>query len=271
MARRPTIFGIDEEVIDEVVQTALGLNHVALQGFHVYAGTQCLDPEAIAENIRNIAGIFGRLIDQHNLTVEHLVFGSGFGIRYHAGADELDPVAVASSCVAEIDALRSRPGAASATMALEMGRYLVGEAGWFLTRVLGTKHTRGADLLALDGGMNHYLGASGNLGGVLKRNYPVEAVTGDAGREGTYDLCGPLCTNIDALGKGIETRGLEVGDIVAIGCAGAYGLTSSPTHFISHAPPREILLPAVDAADAAVDITADGPGITPLDWTRFAD
>ncbi len=271
MARRPTIFGVDEEVIDEAVQVAVGLDHVALRGFHVYAGTQCLDAAAIAENIRNIAGIFGRLIDQHGLTVEHLVFGSGFGIRYHEGAKELDPAEVAAGCVAELDALRARPGAASATMALEMGRYLVGEAGWFLARVLGTKHTRGADLIALDGGMNHYLGASGNLGGVLKRNYPIEAVTGDPNREGTYDLCGPLCTNIDALGKRAETWALDVGDLVAIGCAGAYGLSSSPIHFISHAPPREILVPSVDAADAAHDISVDSPSITPPDWSRFAN
>mgnify|MGYP001828184302 CR=1 FL=1 len=271
MARRPTIFGIDEEVVDDVVRVAQSLEHVSLRGFHVYAGTQCLDPAAIAENIRNIAGIFGRLIDEHGLTVEHLVFGSGFGIRYHAGAEELDPTEIASGCVAELDALRARPGAASATMALEMGRFLVGEAGWFLARVLAAKHTRGTDLLALDGGMNHYLGASGNLGGVLKRNYPVEAVTGDPARGGTYDLCGPLCTNIDALGKKVEARSLDIGDIVAIGCAGAYGLTSSPIHFISHAPPVEILLPSTEAVDAAVDITADGPSATPPDWNRFAD
>ena len=243
-----------------------------LQGFHVYAGTQCLDAEAIAENIRNIAGIFGRLIDQHDLTVEHLVFGSGFGIRYHAGAEELDPAEVASGCVAELDALRARPGAASATMALEMGRYLVGEAGWFLARVLGTKHTRGADLIALDGGMNHYLGASGNLGGVLKRNYPIEAVTGDPNREGTYDLCGPFCTNIDALGKRAETWALDVGDVVAIGCAGAYGLTlvSDPLHFPRSATgspsSRRWMRPT-----PLVDISVDSPSITPPDWSRFAD
>ena len=218
----------------------------------------------------NIARIFGRLIDQHELSVEHLVFGSGFGIRYHAGSAELDPSEVASGCLAELDALRSRPGAASATMALEMGRYLVGEAGWFLARVLSTKHTRGVDLLALDGGMNHYLGASGNLGAVLKRNYPIEAITGDPAREGMYDLCGPLCTNIDALGKKVETRALRTGDVIAIGCAGAYGLSSSPIHFISHAPPREILLPAMDAAAAAVDITTDAPSVSPPDWLRFS-
>ena len=271
MARRPTIFGIDEEAIDEVVRVALELDHVALRGFHVYAGTQCLDAGAIAENIRNIAAIFGRLIEEHGLSVEHLVFGSGFGIRYHDGAEELDPSEIAAGCIAELDTLRALPGAASATMALEMGRYLVGEAGWFLARILSTKHTRGVDLLALDGGMNHYLGASGNLGAVLKRNYPIEAVTGDPGRKGTYDLCGPLCTNIDALGKKVETRALGTGDIVAIGCAGAYGLTSSPIHFISHAPPREILLAAVDAAGAAVDITHDAPSVTPPDWSRFCD
>ena len=74
--------------------------------------------------------------------------------------------------------------------------------------------------------------------------------------------------DIDALGKGIETRALEPGDIVAIGCAGAYGLTSSPVHFISHAPPREILLPV---GGEATDITADGPATTAPDWSRFAD
>lgn len=271
MARRPTIFGIDEEEIDDAVRVSLGLDHLRLDGFHVYAGTQCLDADALAENIRNIAGLFSRLIADHSLEVGHLVFGSGFGIAYHDGAESLDAAAVAAGCTKAIDDLAAQPGATTATMALEMGRFLVGEAGWYLARVLGTKHTRGTDLVVLDGGMNHYLGASGNLGAVLKRNYPVAAVTGDEEALGTYDLAGPLCTNIDTLGKGVETTRLAEGDVVAIGCAGAYGLTSSPLHFISHAPPREILVDDLVSLEVARDITAEGPAATPPDWTRLAD
>ena len=271
MARRPTIFGIDEEVIDDAVRLAEQLEHVRLEGFHVYAGTQCLDAGALAENIRNISRLFGRLIEDHSLNVEHLVFGSGFGIDYHGSSEPLDPAEVAAGCVDSLDELKAHPGAASATMALEMGRYLIGEAGVYLVSVLGTKATRGSDLLVLDGGMHHYLGASGNLGGVLKRNYPVEAVTGDENRQRTYDLSGPLCTNIDSMGKGIQTRELDTGDVVAIGCAGAYGLTSSPVHFISHAPPTEVLLPSVDEVDRALDITLDGTAAIAPDWRRFAD
>jgi len=271
MARRPTIFGIDEEEIDAAVELAQSLPNIDLAGFHVYAGTQCLDADALAENIRNIARLYTSLLDRHSLSVEHLVFGSGFGIRYHDGAEGLDPPQIAAGCVDAIDALRAHPGAADATMALEMGRFLVGEAGWFVTRVLGTKHTRGTALLALDGGMNHYLGASGNLGGVLKRNYPVTAVTNSEGEATPYDLSGPLCTNIDALGKGIEMGHVGPGDLVAIGCAGAYGITSSPLHFISHAPPREVLIPAEGGIDAAIDITDQSPISDPPDWARFAD
>jgi diaminopimelate decarboxylase len=122
-----------------------------------------------------------------------------------------------------------------------MGRYLVGEAGVYLTRVTRIKRSRGSDIAICDGGMNHHLGACGHLGSVIHRNYRIFRVGGEPG-EATrpYELVGPLCTSIDTLGHGVELPELREGDLLGVRCSGAYGLTASPVHFIRHAPAREL-------------------------------
>lgn len=258
MARRATIFGIDEEEIDEAVAATLALEGVDLVGFHVYAGTQCLDAQAVAENLRNVARLYARLVDDHDLAVRHLIFGSGFGIPYHAGAEPLALDEVVAGARPALEELRARLGS-GVTFALEMGRYLVGPAGWYVARVRRVKHSRGSVIVALDGGMHHHLAASGNLGGVLKRNYPIVALTA-SGEPSKVDLAGPLCTNIDVLGRGVELPALEPGDLVAIAASGAYGPSTSPLGFISHPPPRELLADDLRSGSDVVDITAAGPG-----------
>jgi diaminopimelate decarboxylase len=252
MAGKPSVFGIDEEEADEAVRLARDLPGVDLAGFHIYSGTNSLSVDAIDENIGIFVEIFERLSAEHGIAPRALVFGSGFGIPYQPGQAPLDVAALAPRLVARIDAMKQAPRLANARCSLEMGRWLVGPHGYLVTGVVSLKRSRGADLALLDAGFNNHLAAAGMMGTVIRRNWPFHALSGEGRAARTYNLAGPLCTTIDQLATKIELPELAIGDLLAIGASGAYGLTSSPTRFISHPEPREIL---VEADGALHDVT----------------
>lgn len=252
MAGKPTQFGVDEEEAAAAI-TAIGqLARLRLVGFHAYSGTQCVDAKAVGENFGIFARIFGELSRQCDLHPEAIVFGAGFGIPYHPGMNELDLPAAAAAAAPALERLASDPRTGGATLYLEMGRYLVGEAGLYVTRVTRIKRSRGSEIAILDGGMNHHLGACGHLGSVIHRNYRIFRIgAAPAEARRPYELVGPLCTSIDTLGHGVELPELREGDLLGVHSSGAYGLTASPVNFISHEPPREV---AVEG-DAIRDIS----------------
>ena len=127
---------------------------------------------------------------------------------------------------------------------LELGRFLVGPSGYFLTSVISEKHSRGMAVRICDGGMNNHLAACGLMGGIIRRNWPMWKIENQDKNytEAEYLITGPLCTAIDTLGHKVRLPELHCGDLIAIGSSGAYGLTSSPTRFISHPEPREYLV-----------------------------
>ncbi len=243
MAGRPSPFGIDVEEAEAALAEILALPNLTLAGLHIYSGTQCLKAEAIVENYAIFIEIFERLCARHDIAPRKLIFGSGLGIPYHDGDAALDLGAVAVATNPMLDALRALPRFADTVFALELGRYLVGEAGYFLTRVLSVKESRGRRIAICDGGMNCHLPASGHFGMVIPRNYRMHRVSlGEAaGPVEEIDLSGPLCTSIDKLGRGVKLPRLAEGDLVAVHCSGAYGPTASPLGFISHSAPVEVL------------------------------
>lgn len=248
MAGKPSQFGIDEEEAERAVEEILSLPGLALEGFHVYSGTQSLRPAAIAENYAIFVDIFRRLCGRFDVAPRKLIFGSGLGIPYHEGDAPLALESVAEGIVPLLDELAAEPRFAASRLVLETGRYLVGEAGYYLTSVLRVKESRGTAIAVCDGGMNHHLGACGHLGTVIHRNYRMFRVGGREAplAERPYDLVGPLCTTIDTLGHRVRLPDLTAGDVVAVRCSGAYGATASPVYFIRHAPPREVLVERVD-------------------------
>lgn len=273
MSRRATIFGIDEEHIDSAIELAKALPSLDLQGFHVYAGTQCLNAQSIVENITNVARLYSDLVERHGVEARQLIFGAGFGIPYHDKEAAIDLDEIAAATVPIFEQLAATRLADGGQISLEMGRFLVGECGVFLTRVINSKATRGTEILVVDGGMNNFLGASGNLGSVLKRNYPVHNVSRlEDGELQDYDIAGPLCTNIDTLGRGVSLPPTERDDLIAVGCGGAYGLTASPLYFISHRLPRELVAERRGDGFELVDVSDSGvPRALPDwqgDWTR---
>jgi diaminopimelate decarboxylase len=259
MSGKPSQFGIDEEELGPALEGMKALANVAFRGFHIYSGTQCLDAGSVAQNFEIFIGLFARFAEAHDLAPAKLIFGSGFGIPYHDGQQPLDLGAVAESVNPMIDALRENPRLARADCLLEMGRYLVGESGYYLTRVLRVKDSRGKRILICDGGMHQHLAAAGLMGSVLHRNYlMVNASRDDQARQGKYDLVGSLCTTIDRLGRDLPLPETSAGDLIAIRSSGAYGLTSSPLHFISHPLPRELLVETVAGQREVHDVSDRG-------------
>lgn len=246
MAGRPCQFGIDEEDAREAVACIMDLPALDLAGFHIYSGTQCLKPEAIAENYGLFIEIFRELCRVHDIRPKKLVFGSGFGIPYHDQDQPVDAHEVAGHALPALRAFRAEERFGDTELLLETGRYLMGEAGIYLTRVVNRKRSRGAEIATFDGGMNHHLGACGHLGMALHRNYRLFKVSSPTeahdGPPCAFDLYGPLCTTIDVLGRGVMLPELQIGDVIGIHCSGAYGVTASPAHFISHDLPVEIIV-----------------------------
>lgn len=245
MSGKPTQFGIDEEDLSAALDEVMQLRHLRVAGFHAYSGTQCLKAEAIAENWLNFLRLFQQASEQLDLAPEKLIFGSGLGIPYHEGDADIDLDAVAKLVHPVIERVAAEPRYARTQWVLETGRFLVGEAGVYLARVVHTKVSRGKRIVVLDGGMNHHLAAAGHLGMVIHRPYRMSVLRAGDSRQvravEPHDIFGPLCTSIDTLGRGVQLPRLEEGDILAVHCSGAYGPSSSPAGFISHPPAQEFM------------------------------
>ncbi len=212
------------------------------RGWHIFAGSQALDPMAIIETQAATIDLAARLSDAVGAAPPLVNLGGGFGIPYFPGDERLDirPIGVALDT-----ALNALPNILTdSAFAIELGRWLVGEAGIYLTRVVDVKQSQGETFVVVDGGLHHQLAASGNFGTVVRRNYPI-AVANRFGREPTsqpVNVVGCLCTPIDRLGEKVALPPVDVGDFIAIFLAGAYGASASPAAFLGHPSPRELLL-----------------------------
>ena len=242
MAGKPSQFGVDEELIEGAIDEIVALPGLNLIGFHIYSGTNSLNAEAIAENFGIFIGLFRQAVAHAGIRPRKLIFGSGFGIPYVAGDPLLDVDAVAARAVPMIAELKRDPLFAQTRCVLEMGRWLVGPGGWLLTGVIGEKPSRGVQFRLCDAGFNNHLAACGMMGTVIRRNWSIVNLTNPAAEAGKYTLVGPLCTTIDILATDITLPHVRVGDVLAIANSGAYGLTASPTRFISHPEPGEVLI-----------------------------
>lgn len=249
MSGKPSQFGIDEEDLIPALDAIAALPNLDLIGFHIYSGSNSLSAEAIAENFAIFIDLFRRAARHTGRAPDKLVFGAGFGLAYLPGESPLDIEALAALANPQVDALRQEPLFAKAAMVLETGRWLVGPCGWLLSSIVSEKASRGTDFRMCDAGFNNHLAAYGMMGSVIRRNWRVVNLSNPEGEPSRYTIAGPLCTTIDTLASKIDLPELRVGDVIAIENSGAYGLTSSPTRFISHPEPREAILEGGELRD----------------------
>lgn len=233
-------FGMDPEQAVAAIDRARERDLQAL-GFHVYSGSQNLDGGKIADAQRQAAEVALDVAERTGLAIEELNVGGGFGVPYHAGQAPLDLTPVATQ-LAEIRARLDRIEP-KGRLVIELGRYLVAEAGIYVVRILDRKPSRGRTYLVTDGGLHHNQAAAGLLGQMLPRSYPMR-VGGEAARREVeaVDIVGCLCTPIDSFGRNLSLPRCEVGELIAVLNSGAYGASASPERFLGHAPARELLV-----------------------------
>ena len=213
---------------------------LAFEGFHCYAGSQNLSAEAIVEAQQRSYDLLRGWLDLLPAPVRSLNLGGGFGIPYSDRDRSLDLVPV-KRALADLAGRCEADFGAQARIVIELGRYLVGEAGIYVCRVIDRKLSRGHPFLVTDGGMHQHLAASGNFGQVIRRNYPV-AVNGHRPGSGTVSVVGPLCTPLDLLGDRVELPDAGPGDLIVVFQSGAYGRTASPRQFLGHPDVVEALI-----------------------------
>ncbi|GBU16316.1 MULTISPECIES: type III PLP-dependent enzyme [Methylobacterium] len=243
MGGKASPFGFDEEALDAAVDAVTAEPRLKLSGLHLFAGTQGLSAPTLLAQWAHGLELAARIAARSGRPLATIDLGGGLGIPYFAGEEPLDLDALRDGLPPLRERLRADPLLTEARVVLEPGRYLVGEAGLYVVRVRAVKPSRGSRFVIADGGMHHHLAASGNLGQIVKRDFPVAAVVeGEGAERSPAALVGPLCTPLDTLARAAPLPELAAGDLVAVLQSGAYGLTASPTGFLGHPLPAEVLV-----------------------------
>ncbi|EDL50419.1 pyridoxal-dependent decarboxylase, exosortase A system-associated [Erythrobacter sp. SD-21] len=233
-------FGVDAERVPALAREIIGAG-CEFRGLHIFPGSQALDADAVIETQASTLDLAHRIASEAGLDLPKLNMGGGYGIPYFNGDTPLDIERVGAALEERFANLPDT--LAGAELFIELGRYIVGEAGVYLTRILDRKESHGETYLVTDGGLHHQLAASGNFGTVVRRNYPLAIASRfDAEPSEVANVVGCLCTPLDRLADKAQLPRAEVGDLVAVFCAGAYGASASPSAFLGQGPAEEMLV-----------------------------
>jgi diaminopimelate decarboxylase len=233
-------FGLDAARVPALAREIIAAG-ADWRGLHIFTGSQALDAEAIAETQGNVLDLADQLAGEIGAPMPNLNMGGGLGIPYFNGDTPVDLALVGERLAERFAHLPDT--LAETELCIELGRYLVGEAGVYLCTVVDRKESHGETYLITDGGLHHQLAASGNFGTVVRRNYPVAIATKfGAPADEEASVVGCLCTPLDRLADKAELPRADVGDLVAVFCAGAYGASASPSAFLGQGPAREMLI-----------------------------
>lgn len=250
-----TQFGFDEELMAEAVQLAQSApDAVEVAGLHVYVGSQMVDIEGIVTNWEHVLNLAEALADL-GVTVRKIDLGGGFGVPYFEGQPEFDLAGLGRAFGPRIAArAKASPKLKQAKLIIELGRFLVAEAGVYVTRVVDVKESRGTKYVVTDGGMNHHITATGNFGQVFRKAYPMANVSRlGAAADFAGTVVGPCCTPLDQFGAKLTLAPPEPGDLLGVLFSGAYGYSASSLGFLSHPTPAEVLV-----LDGELHVLRDG-------------
>lgn len=239
MSGGPKQFGVDAEIARTIIKKIIKLNF-HFRGLHIFSGSQNLKPDAIIEAQTKTFALARQLADQTGTELQRLNIGGGFGIPYFPGERPLDLTPIGANLEKLIEQFAE--SFANTTIITELGRYIVGEAGVYISQIIDKKISRGSTFLIVNGGLHHHLAASGNFGQVIRKNYPVTIANKIGLQTEHASVVGPLCTPLDVLAQDMELPSAEIGDYVAVFQSGAYGYTASPLNFLSHPYPQEIFI-----------------------------
>ena len=239
MSGGPKQFGIDAEHVPKTLKRLTELN-LAFHGFHIFSGSQNLNADSIIDAHNKTFELAYRLTDHAPTPPKLLNIGGGLGIPYFPGDTKIDLQPIAKNLKNILPS--AKKNLPTAEIVMELGRYLVGEAGVYVCKIIDRKESRDETFLITDGGLHHHLAASGNFGQVIRKNYPVKMGKIRNKKTETVNIVGPLCTPLDILANKMELPEAEIGDLVIVFQSGAYGYTASPEKFLSHPNTIEVLV-----------------------------
>lgn len=233
-------FGIDAACVPALVKEIVAAG-AEFRGFHIFAGSQALDADALIETQGATVALARQLAEDSAAKPPLVNIGGGFGVPYFAGDKPVDIRKIGES-LGKNDNFKAME-AGGVAFACELGRWLVAEAGVYLTRIVDRKVSHGETYLICDGGLHHQLAASGNFGTVVRRNYPIAVANRFAlPAEEEVSVVGCLCTPLDRLGDQVELPKADVGNLISVFLAGAYGKSASPSAFLGHAEALELIV-----------------------------
>ncbi|MBI5177807.1 MAG: alanine racemase [Nitrospinae bacterium] len=227
-------FGFSPEDAERIVAERGKYKNLAITGFHIYMGTQVRTPQTWLKGGEGFVRHVAEVCRKYSFHPIYLNFGGGLGIPYKSGDVEFD-LARFKSGLAKLDRLIARE-IGNVRCHIEPGRYLMGPAGVYVTKVVALKKMRGTNFALTDGGIHHAL-----LPFRVSREFPAVLVRGRGGRKERYVIGGPLCTTLDQSDLPLELPRLAVGDVIAILNSGAYGYGTGMHFFLSHPLPAEVL------------------------------
>jgi diaminopimelate decarboxylase len=238
MGGRPSPFGVDAEKVPAMLEAIQALD-LEFRGFHVFAGSQNLRTQAIVESLQQTVDLVIKLAATSKFRTSFVNLGGGLGIPYFPNEQALELDDLREPLQSAVDRLKAEMGQPDVIM--ELGRYLVGEAGIYVCRVIDVKESRGTLFAVCDGGLHHHLAASGNFGQIIRKNYPIAGGSRKV-ETAVTTVVGPLCTPLDLLADRVTLPAPKPGDLIAVLQSGAYGRSASPSRFLSHPNCREIFL-----------------------------
>ncbi len=243
MGGKPSQFGVDEEQMDEAIDLIQSQPSIEFQGIHLFSGTQILDDGILMNQYKKAMKIGKRVFLKTGMPLHTVDFGGGLGIPYFSGEANLNLPRLEEHLSKLFLEIENDPAFFQTRFVVEPGRFLVGPAGTYIVQVLDIKQSRGKTYVLVDGGMNHHLAASGNLGQVIKKNFPIvnfNQISEEGDKE--FEVVGPLCTPLDTLGRNVRLPMPKIGDFLGILQSGAYARTASPLGFLSHLTPPEVVV-----------------------------
>ena len=221
-------FGIPVVEAEALYRSRADDPHLDFLGVCVHIGSQIVEISPYLRALDTVLGVVDRL-NEAGIALSYVDLGGGFGVGYD-GEPGLDLEALAEEV---IQRLRQR----GLQLIVEPGRFVVGEAGLLLTRVLYTKAFPEKNFVVTDGGMTELLRPS-HYGG-FHRVTPVRLREGSPIVEA--DIVGPVCETGDFLARDREIALPEPGDVLAVETAGAYGF-SMASNYNSRRRPAEVLI-----------------------------
>lgn len=255
MAGCSTKMGIDEDKYIESYSVIGNLNRINIKGIHVFGASGVLEYKSLIKYANYVFQLVSRL-EETTTKIDIIDFGGGIGIDY----TEKNRLFGLRSYFEELSQLIDQYGFSDKEIIMELGTYIVGNAGFYTSKIIDIKEIKKRKHIILAGGINHM-----GLPFEMKRKHPVHILHMNCNKlyenqpivyKEQTDISGPICMSSDKLSWDEYIEKAEIGDIVIYRQAGAYCYSLGMLEFLGHPYPEELCIQSNDTRGSLIFQTA---------------